>query len=82
MRETRASAYVPRRSERAQLTFGSAAPTRFSSAAPPGSLTCFLNNMGHGVQFAALGALACERAKARGIGRSIPIEWLLQTVHS
>ena len=51
-------------------------------AAPPGSLTCFLNNMGHGVQFAALGALACERAKERGIGRSIPTEWLLQTVHS
>jgi ornithine cyclodeaminase/alanine dehydrogenase-like protein (mu-crystallin family) len=51
-------------------------------AAPAGSLTCFLNNMGHGVQFAALGALACERAKERGIGRSIPTEWLLQTVHS
>lgn len=51
-------------------------------APPAGSLTCFLNNMGHGVQFAALGALACERAKERGIGRSIPTEWLLQTVHS
>jgi ornithine cyclodeaminase/alanine dehydrogenase-like protein (mu-crystallin family) len=51
-------------------------------AAPPGSLTCFLNNMGHGVQFAALGALACERAKARGVGRSIPTDWLCQTVHS
>jgi hypothetical protein len=46
-------------------------------AAPPGSLTCFLNNMGHGVQFAALGALACERAKKWGIGRSIPTEWPL-----
>jgi alanine dehydrogenase len=51
-------------------------------AAPPGSLTCFINNMGHGVQFAALGALAYERARKRGVGRSIPTEWLTQTVHS
>jgi ornithine cyclodeaminase/alanine dehydrogenase-like protein (mu-crystallin family) len=48
----------------------------------PGSMTCFLNNMGHGVQFAALGSLAVEKAFARGIGREIPSDWLLQTVHS
>jgi alanine dehydrogenase len=52
------------------------------AAAPPGSLTCFINNMGHGVQFAALGALAVERARQRGIGRTIPTEWFTQTVHS
>lgn len=52
------------------------------AAAPPGSLTCFLNNMGHGVQFAAVGALALDRARRRRIGRTIPTEWFTQTVHS
>jgi hypothetical protein len=32
-------------------------------ASPPnGGLTCFVNVMGLGIQFAALGALACENA--------------------
>ncbi len=48
---------------------------------PPGSLTCFVNTMGLGVQFAALGALAHERALEQGIGREIPTDWLLETVH-
>jgi len=36
------------------------------SPAPAGALTCFVNVMGLGIQFAALGALAYEHAKARG----------------
>jgi alanine dehydrogenase len=48
---------------------------------PAGTLTCFVNVMGLGIQFAALGALACENAKARHIGREIPTDWLLESEH-
>jgi hypothetical protein len=48
---------------------------------PPGSLTCFVNTIGLGVQFAAIGALLYDRARERGLGREIPTEWLTETVH-
>ena len=48
---------------------------------PAGRITTFVNTMGLGLQFAALGALAHERAKARNLGREIPTDWLLETVH-
>lgn len=48
---------------------------------PSGRLTTFVNTMGLGLQFAALGALAYERAKERKLGREIPTDWLLETVH-
>jgi alanine dehydrogenase len=51
------------------------------SLPPPGSPTCFVNTMGVGVQFAALGSLAYERARERGLGREIPTDWFLQTEH-
>ncbi len=43
-------------------------------------ITCFLNNIGIGVQFAAAGWAAYESAKAQGIGTEIPDDWLLQKV--
>lgn len=46
-----------------------------------GTLTCFVNTIGTGIQFAALGALAYQRACERGIGREIPTDWLLESVH-
>jgi alanine dehydrogenase len=48
---------------------------------PPGSLTCFVNVVGLGVQFAALGSLAYERAREQGVGREIPTDWLTESVH-
>ena len=48
------------------------------SRPPAGALTCFINVMGLGIQFAALGALAYENAKTRGMGREIPTDWLLE----
>jgi alanine dehydrogenase len=48
---------------------------------PPGRLTCFVNTIGLGTQFAALGALAHERAKSRRLGHEIPTDWFLETVH-
>lgn len=58
-----------------ELAAGKVAPP------PNGGLTCFVNVMGLGIQFAALGALACENAKARGVGREIPTDWLLELEH-
>ncbi len=43
--------------------------------------TCFVNNIGLGVQFAAVGSAVYEDAKAKGIGREIPTEWFLESVH-
>jgi len=48
---------------------------------PHGGLTCFVNVMGLGLQFAALGALAYKAAKKQGVGREIPTDWLLQLEH-
>lgn len=48
---------------------------------PKGRLTTFVNTMGLGVQFAALGSLALERARASGVGREIPTDWFLESVH-
>ncbi|HXP92537.1 MAG TPA: ornithine cyclodeaminase family protein [Candidatus Binatia bacterium] len=50
-------------------------------AAPAGRMTCFVNTIGLGMQFAALGSLAHERARERGIGREIPTDWFLESVH-
>jgi alanine dehydrogenase len=43
--------------------------------------TCFLNNIGIGLQFAAVGSAVYYEAKARGIGRDIPTDWFLESVH-
>lgn len=53
------------------------APRRTSSE----EVTVFLNNLGLGVQFAAVGAIVVERAREKGIGRELPTEWFTQTVH-
>lgn len=44
-------------------------------------ITCFINNIGIGLQFAALGAAVYSEAKAKGIGREIPTDWFLESVH-
>ena len=40
--------------------------------------TCFLSNIGIGIQFAAAAWAAYESARKQGIGTIIPDEWLLQ----
>lgn len=44
-------------------------------------VTCFLNNLGLGYQFAAAGAVVYRRARERGIGRELPTDWFTQDVH-
>jgi alanine dehydrogenase len=43
-------------------------------------ITFFLNNVGTGVQFAAMGYCAYQTAKEKGLGHEIPSEWFLQDI--
>jgi ornithine cyclodeaminase/alanine dehydrogenase-like protein (mu-crystallin family) len=42
---------------------------------------CFINNIGLGLQFAAVGVKAYEAARAQGLGRDLPIDWFTQETH-
>jgi ornithine cyclodeaminase/alanine dehydrogenase-like protein (mu-crystallin family) len=44
-------------------------------------ITCFLNRMGLGLQFAALGALILKKARHFGLGNELPSEWFSEDVH-
>jgi alanine dehydrogenase len=44
-------------------------------------ITCFLNNVGIGLQFAAAGALVLEKAALLDIGHELPDEWFTEDVH-
>jgi alanine dehydrogenase len=44
-------------------------------------ITCFLNNIGLGYQFAAAGSVVYRRAMEVGAGRELPTEWFTEDVH-
>ncbi|NNN18524.1 MAG: ornithine cyclodeaminase family protein [Acidimicrobiaceae bacterium] len=44
-------------------------------------VTCFANNIGLGVQFAAVGARLLQIAREKGVGHELPTEWFTQNVH-
>jgi len=44
-------------------------------------VTCFVNNVGLGLQFAATGALVLEKARAQGLGHTLPDDWFSEDVH-
>ena len=46
-----------------------------------GQVTCFLNNLGLGYQFAATGYLVHKKAREVGIGNDLPTDWFTETVH-
>ncbi len=54
---------------------------RVKGRGSPDEITCFINNIGLGIQFAALGSAIYRAARAQGLGREIPTEWFLETVH-
>lgn len=49
--------------------------------ASPKEITCFVNNIGMGMQFAAVGGHLYKLARAKGAGKEIPTEWFLETEH-
>lgn len=48
---------------------------------PAGRMTAFVNTVGLGLQFAAIGSLAAERAREQGVGNEIPTDWLTEDLH-
>src|SRR5262249_7511469 len=44
-------------------------------------VTCFINNIGLGYQFAAAGSLVYRKAKESGLGHDVPTEWFTEDVH-
>ena len=44
-------------------------------------VTCFLNNLGLGYQFAAVGSVVYKRAKEQNVGIGLPTDWFTETVH-
>jgi len=44
-------------------------------------ITCFVNNVGTGLQFAAAGAYVLGRARAGRVGTELPDDWFTEDVH-
>lgn len=44
-------------------------------------INVFVNNMGAGIQFAALGGLVYRKARDAGIGRELPDDWFSESLH-
>jgi len=44
-------------------------------------VTCFINNLGMGYQFAAAGAIVYRKARESGLGHELPTDWFTQDVH-
>jgi ornithine cyclodeaminase/alanine dehydrogenase-like protein (mu-crystallin family) len=44
-------------------------------------ISCFLNNLGMGYQFAATGYVVYTKAKEAGLGHELPTDWFTETVH-
>lgn len=44
-------------------------------------ITCFANNVGSGLQFAAAGAYVLKKAREQGVGRELPDDWFSEDVH-
>jgi ornithine cyclodeaminase/alanine dehydrogenase-like protein (mu-crystallin family) len=50
------------------------------SRSSPEQVTCFLNNIGLGYQFAAAGSVVYKKAKEAGMGHDLPTEWFTEDV--
>ena len=46
----------------------------------PGDITVYINSGNQGLQFAAVGSVVYNKAKAAGMGRELPTEWFLQDI--
>jgi len=46
-----------------------------------GEITCFMNNIGLGYQFAAAGSVVYRKATEAGLGHNLPTEWFTEDVH-
>ena len=44
-------------------------------------ITCFINDLGLGLQFAAVAGVGWRKAKDAGVGHELPTDWFTETVH-
>ena len=44
-------------------------------------VTCFINNLGLGYQFAVVGSIVYRKAREAGAGRDLPTDWFTEDVH-
>ena len=54
---------------------------KFPGRAGDQEITCFVNNVGLGLQFAGVGAVILDKARQLGIGHDLPGEWFTESVH-
>jgi alanine dehydrogenase len=54
---------------------------RYQGRANDREITCFMNNLGMGYQFAAAGSVVYRKAMEQGVGREFPTDWFTQDVH-
>ena len=54
---------------------------RFPGRTAPEQVTLMNKNWGLGIEFASVGKLAYDLAKAKGVGKEVPTEWFSQTSH-
>lgn len=54
---------------------------KYKGRTKPEEVTAFLNNIGQGYQFAAVGSVVYKKAKERGAGMELPTELFTQDVH-
>jgi ornithine cyclodeaminase/alanine dehydrogenase-like protein (mu-crystallin family) len=47
----------------------------------PSQITCFLNYVGLGYQFAAVGSVVYRKALEQGVGRDLPTDWFTEDVN-
>ena len=43
-------------------------------------ITCFMNNLGLGYQFAAAGSVVYRKAKEQGVGHDLPTDWFTEDI--
>jgi len=54
---------------------------RYQGRANDREITCFMNNLGMGYQFAAVGGLVYRKAMEAKVGNELPTEWFTEDVH-
>ena len=62
------------------IDMGDLVTGRFQSP-PEGSMTTFVNTIGMGLQFAAIGSLVWEKAIAQQVGHAVPTDWFMEDMH-
>ena len=66
--------------DRRHATFAELASGAATGRTSADDITLYLNTGNQGLQFAAVGSVVYEKAKAAGLGRELPTEWFLQDI--